>query len=86
MKEPTIWLQLGISDERYRVISTEISSILKTGETSGNMMLMLKSNTKMSIDEKYYAAYMIAREDMMRKLTNAMPAGFAGVVKKVMER
>jgi hypothetical protein len=84
MNEPTVWFQLGITEQRYQKVSKEIASILKTNETIGNMMLMVKES-KLSSDEQLYAAYMVAREDMMRKLSNAMPAPFAGVVKKIME-
>lgn len=86
MTEPTIWMQLGISDDRYNVISKEIASILKTKETTGNMMLMVKASEKMSDDEKYYAVYMIAKEDIFKKLMDAMPPFARPVIQSIMRK
>ena len=85
MQEPSIWLQLGVSEQRYPKLCKEINSILKTRESVGNMMLMVR-DSKLSPDEQLYAAYMIAKGDMMRKLSDAMPDPFKGVVKKIMEK
>lgn len=84
MMDPTIWLQLGVSEQRYPKLCKEIESILKTHESVGNMMLMVR-DSKLNSDEQLYAAYMIAKEDVMRKLGDAMPEPFKGVVKKIVE-
>jgi hypothetical protein len=71
--EPTVYFQLGISEERYSgVVSKEIIRILKTNETVGNMMLMVQSNTKLTNDEKYYAAFEVSRKYQMGKLMSAI--------------
>ena len=86
MMEPTVYFQLGISEERFRgIVSREISSILKTHESIGNMMLMVQGNTTLTPDEKYYAAFMVAKEDVNRKLIGAMPAMGKGMIKKILE-
>lgn len=84
MMEPTVWMQLGISEARYTVTQREIDSILKTKETIGNMMLMVKDNQKLSYDEKYYAAFAISKEQTQRKLMNALPALGKGMIKKIL--
>jgi hypothetical protein len=86
MMEPTIYMQLGISNERYIVISKEIESILKTNETTGNMILMVQSSAKMSVDEKYYAVYMIAKQDIQRKLAGSLPPFAKGIIGNLMEK
>jgi hypothetical protein len=86
MIEPSIWMQLGISDDRYAIISKEISSILKTGEKTGIMMEMVKDSRTMSNDEKLYAAFMVAKSDIERKLFNSMPAFGKGLVKNILEK
>lgn len=87
MIEPSIWLQLGISDDRYNsVIVKEIASILATNETIGNMMLMVQGNTKLSYDEKFYLAFAVAKEDVKRRLIKTMPGRiFGSVITKIME-
>ena len=86
MLEPTIYFQLGISEERFKgVVTPEINSILKTNETVGNMMLMVQGNVKLTVDEKYYAAFAISKEYQMRKLMSAMPAIGKGMIKKILE-
>ena len=85
MNEPTIWLQLGITQERYPVIEKEIKSILMTKETIGNMMLMIQQSTKMNSNEQLYAAFMVSKEDIVRRLMNAMPAIGKPLVKIIME-
>jgi hypothetical protein len=79
-------MQLGISEERYKgVVTREIASILKTNETIGNMMLMVQGNTKLTVDEKYYAAFAVSKEYQMRKLLGAMPAIGKGMIKNILE-
>lgn len=73
MIEPTVWMQLGISEERYQIILKEIQSIVKTNETIGNMVLMIQSSTKLSDNEKLYAAFMISKHDIQRKLAGKLP-------------
>jgi hypothetical protein len=86
MKETDIWAQMGISPERYNgVVSSEISSIMKTNETVATMMAMVKGNGKMNNDEKYYAAFMVAKDHITRKLLGAMPAMGRGMMKRIME-
>jgi len=83
--EPTVWFQLGISDERYNVISKEISSIIKTGEKPGVQMEMIKNVQWMSHDEQLYAAFMIAKADIGNKLLNKLPEPFKGTMRKILE-
>jgi hypothetical protein len=86
MMEPTVYFQLGISEERYSgIVSKEINSVLKTQDTIGNMLLMIQGSGKLTPDEKYYAAFMIAKEDVKRKLIGAMPAIGKGMLSKVLE-
>ena len=86
MMEPTVYFQLGISEERFRgIVSREIASILKTNESVGNMMMMVQSNTKLTVDEKYYAAFAVSKEYQMRKLMGAMPAIGKGIITKILE-
>jgi hypothetical protein len=85
MIEPSVYMQLGISDDRYKIISKEIKSILKTNEKPGVMMEMVKGNQLLSHDEKLYAAYMIAKSDISNKLYNAMPEFGRGIVAKILE-
>ena len=86
MMEPTVYFQLGISEERYAtVVSREISSILKTKESIGNLMLMVQGNTRLTQDEKYYAAFAVAKEDTNRKLINAMTFIGKGMVMKILQ-
>jgi hypothetical protein len=84
MMEPSVWMQLGISDDRYSVISKEIASIIKTKETIGNMMLMIQSS-KMNHDEQLYAAFMVAKTDIQNKLVDKMPPMGRSVIKKMLE-
>ncbi len=86
MNEPTIWMQMGISEERYRtVVFTEIQSLLSTKETIGNMMLMIQSNTKLTNDEKYYAAFMVSKQAIIRKVVLKIPAPFRVMVENMFE-
>lgn len=85
MMEPTIWMQLGITEERYNVVVKEVESVIKTKETIGNMMLMVQSSAKMNESEKFYAAFLLSKEETMRRLMNALPSPFRGAIKKVME-
>jgi hypothetical protein len=86
MMEPTVYFQLGISEERFQsVVSRKITSILKTNESIGNLMLMVQGDTTLTPDEKFYAAFAIAKEDVNRKLIRAIPAIGKGMIKKVLE-
>ena len=85
MIEPTIWMQLGISDDRYYVLLQEVTGILRTKETIGKMMLMVQANTKLSVDERYYAVFLIAREDIKRRLMKSVPAIGKGMIGKILE-
>ena len=85
MTEPEIWFQMGISDERHAIAAREIASILKTKEPIGTMMLMVQDSTVLMNNEKQYAAFMIAKEDIKRRLAKAMPNFAAGLLKPLME-
>ena len=82
--EPTVYFQLGISDDRYHVISKEIQSIIKTNEPVGVQMEMAQQS-RMSEAEKMYAAFMIAKADIQNKLIRKMPPMGKGIVKCIME-
>ena len=83
--EPTIWMQMGISEERYdTVVSKEIASMLATKDTIGNMMLMLQVNGKLTQDEKYYVAFAISKQSVVERLVKALPMG-KGFVRKLLE-
>ena len=83
MNEPTIWMQLGITEERYRIVTAGIESIVRTNETIGNMMLMVQGSTKMNENEKLYAAFMVAKHDINRKLFSALPVFAKDTIKKI---
>lgn len=85
MIEPTVYFQLGISDDRYQIISKEISTIIKTGERPGVMLEMVKNSRTMNNDEKLYAAFMVAKSDINSKLMNAMPEFGKRIVKTILE-
>ena len=86
MIEPTIYMQLGLTDDRYHAVMVEINSILKTKETTGNMMLMVTGSRKLlNENEKMYAVYMIAKEDIVRKLMATIPPVLAAPLKKILE-
>ena len=85
MIEPTVYFQLGISEERYSAISKEISSILKTNEKIGIMLVMAKDSKTMNSDEKMYAAFMIAKSDIQSKMMKGIPAIGRGMVAKLLE-
>lgn len=85
MIEPTVSMQLGISDDRYHIAVREIDSILKTKETIGNMMLMVQSSGKLSEEEKLYAAFLVGKEYVQRKLIEKMPPIGRGVIQKLLE-
>lgn len=82
MMEPTIWMQLGITETRYRIVTASIESIVKTNETIGNMMLMIQGSAKMNENEKLYAAFIVAKHDINRKLMSALPAFAKGTISK----
>jgi len=86
MIEPTVWMQLGISDDRYNIISKEISSIIKTREKVGIMMEMVKDSKTMNNDEKLYAAFIVAKSDIESKLFKSMPDFGKGIVKTILEK
>jgi hypothetical protein len=78
-------MQLGISDDRHKIASMEISSILKTKETIGNMMLMVQTSGKLSEEEKLYAAFLVGKEYIQRKLIEKMPPMGRSVIQKLLE-
>ena len=80
MMEPTIWMQLGIAENRYNIVNGVIQSIVKTKETTGNMMLMVQSSTKLSENEKLYAAFMVSKHDIQRKLAAKLPPFAQGIL------
>jgi hypothetical protein len=80
MMEPTVWMQLGITEERHRVVLAGIQSIVKTKETIGNMMLMVQGSTKLSENEKLYAAFMVSKYDIQRKLAAKLPPFAHGIL------
>jgi hypothetical protein len=84
MIEPTIWLQLGLTESQAGHVTKEIQSILKTKEKIGTMMLMVKDST-MTTDEKQYASFLIAKEDITRRLVSAVPAMVRPLIEKVMK-
>ena len=86
MNEPTIWMQLGISDERFNTVTLrEIESVLRTKETIGNMMLLVQDSQKLQENEKLYAAFVIAKHDIMRRLHNKMPPVMQKVLATLLE-
>ena len=84
MIEPTVYMQLGISDDRYHVISKEIQSIIKTNEPVGVQMEMAQQS-RMSEAEKMYAAFMIAKADIQNRLIMKMPPRGKGIIKCILE-
>ena len=86
MSEPTVWMQLGVSEERFATVtSKEIESILRTKETIGNMILMVQSSTKLTENERLYAAFHIAKYDIARKLAGKLPSFAKGILLGVTE-
>lgn len=79
MMEPTIWMQLGITDSRYKVVNGVIQSIVKTNETTGNMMMMVQGAT-LAENEKLYAAFMVSKHDIQRKLAAKLPPFAQGIL------
>jgi hypothetical protein len=73
MMEPKVYFQMGISDDRYIIIMKEVSSILKTKEPIGTMLLMLESG-KLRHDEQLYAAFEISKAGIEEKLASKLPA------------
>ena len=80
MIEPTVWMQLGITEERYKIVLAGIEGITKTKESIGNMMLMIQGSKKMTDDEKLYAAFMISKFDIQRKLSGRLPPFAQGIL------
>lgn len=85
MIEPTVWMQLGISDDRYIIISREIASIVKTKEKVGILMEMVKDNQIMTSDEKLYAAFIISKYYIERKLFASMPFFGREILEELLE-
>jgi len=84
MDEPTIWLQLGLTETGYTTVTKEVQSILKTKEKIGTMMLMVKDST-MTTDEKQYASFLVAKEDISRRLIDRLPAMVRPMFEKVLK-
>jgi hypothetical protein len=85
MIEPTIWMQLGISDDRYIIISREITTITNTKEKVGILMEMVKDSTTMTSDEKLYAAFIISKYYIERKLFSSMPFFGREILEELLE-
>jgi len=83
MMEPTIWMQLGLTEAQAESITKEVSSILKTKEKIGTMMMMIK-DCKMTTDETQYATFLLAKEDIGRRLLAGLPAGIRPLFEKVL--
>lgn len=73
MIEPTVWMQLGISDDRYRIIDQEIQKIVKTRKRIGDMALLVRDCPRFTDDEKLYAMFVISKHDIIRKLMDVAP-------------
>jgi hypothetical protein len=72
-------MQLGITDSRYKVVNGVIQSIVKTNETTGNMMMMVQGAT-LAENEKLYAAFMVSKHDIQRKLAAKLPPFAQGIL------
>lgn len=84
MIEPTVWMQLGISDDRYIAVEQEIRKIISSGKRIGDMSCMIRDCKNFTDDEKLYAMFMVSKYDIVRKLAEVAPFA-TQVLKNLME-